>query len=225
MHSAVFLPLAAEPTLEILKSKGSESFRVELERLSALGSAWAAVLLAYEALLPGPDGARDIESAIAFCRAPAARGDAYAQYMLAWAFALRGEGAEAIKYFKAASGQLFPPAVLEAGRFACGAWRIPPRAKDQMLVFLRHADSVGHAGTWFLHGLAYRTGKFGTVKRLLGYVIFPGAVIRFAIARLRNPFSARVFMFGTPLTKANASLYRQRQHRREQMGVAMERRP
>src|SRR5580700_1624702 len=82
VRAGTYVPSAAVPYLARLKTEGAAAFVGELDRLAALGSPWASALLGYQALLLGTDGRRDVQKAIALCTEPAARGDAFAQYIL-----------------------------------------------------------------------------------------------------------------------------------------------
>jgi hypothetical protein len=189
----VYVPLAAERHLATLKHEGGKAFLGELEKLAAMGSPWAAAFLGYQALLLRPDGTRDIEKAIQVCRQPAAAGDAYASYILGWATFLRGDHAEAIKHFRVANRQMFPPSVLDQVRLF---WMVRSRTHPtQVLVSLKHAKNVGHRETIVLRSAIYRTGKLGVGRLLLGYLLAPCAWVYIRVASFREPFSAQSFSF------------------------------
>ena len=193
VYGAVYIPLAAERHLAILKRDGRAAFVAELEKLAALGSPWAAAFLGYEALLLKSDGTRDIDRAIQLCRQPAMSGDPYAAYILGWATFLRGEHTEALRHFKAAAKQLFPPAVLDNVSFF---WLSHQRTDlGRVLISLRQATSVGHRATIAFRTSIYRTGKLGVARLLIGYLLWPFAWLYVHVTTWRDPFSAQSFAF------------------------------
>ena len=193
ISGAIYIPLAAQTTLSTLNREGPEAFLAELEKLAALASPWASALLAFQALLLRPDGTRDVDKAIKLCKEPAAHGDAFAQYMLAWAMFIGGDRVEALVLFKASARQLFPPAVLDAAGLFWISHRLA-QAKG-VLTSLEHAKAVGHYGTAWWRYKIYRSGKLGLIRRIAGYLGAPVALLYYAFAALREPFSAQVFSF------------------------------
>jgi hypothetical protein len=190
LHAVVFVPATAEPMLDKVKGEGPQALRSELERLSALGAPWASALLAYQALLLRDDGTRDIERAITLCKEPAARGDVFAQYILAWAFFLSHNRQDALVNLKKSVRQLFPRALLDAVRIY---WRhtSPPKLLRSLMI----ASRAGHRATLLNRCRIYRSGKLGFFRRFLGYALAPVATFILVVAGLRNPFSAQVFAF------------------------------
>jgi hypothetical protein len=193
IHGVIYIPLAAQQHLAILKHEGRNAFLVEVEKLAALGSPWASAFLGYQALLLKADGTRDIDRAIQLCKQPAVFGDAYAAYILGWATFLRGDHAEALTHFRRATRQLFPPAVLDSiSFFWISHWRTEPA---RVLISLQQARNVGHRQTIVFRSAIYRTGKLGFDRLLLGYLLAPVAYLYFRIASWRDPFSAQSFAF------------------------------
>jgi hypothetical protein len=195
IKGGIYIPFIAQQQLLTLKINGPEVFLAELERLASLGSPWASALLALQALLLRPDGTRDLGRAIELCKGPAARGDAYAQYILGWATFLNGDHLEAGSHFKSSAIQLFPPAVLDSVTFFWLSHRLS--RPEGVLTSLQHAKAVGHFATPLWRSKIYRSGRLGMGRLLLGYLIAPVAILRHLICRWRNPFSARVFVFDT----------------------------
>jgi hypothetical protein len=197
LRGVVFIPATAQPILERVKGQGPEALRSELERLASLGASWAAALLGYRALLVDFDGTRNIDRAIALCQGPAARGDAFAQYILAWAYSLNHNSQDALVNFRKSARQLFPPAVLDYIN-ACLRKGTAPTLRRLLMI----AKGVGHCGTLSRRCLVYRSGKVGIFRRILGYALVPAAVLHYLIAAARNPFSPQVFVFH-PKTKVD----------------------
>jgi TPR repeat protein len=193
IYGVVYIPLAAHQHLGTLKREGSKAFLEELEKLATLGSPWASAFLGYQALLLRPDGTRDVDRAIQLCKQPAASGDAYAAYILGWATFLRGDGAEAMSYFRRATRQLFPPAVVDqVSFFWMSHWRTEPM---RVLISLRIAKNVGHRATIAFRSGIYRSGKLGFARLVVGYLLAPLAWFYVNFAAWRDPFSAQSFAF------------------------------
>jgi len=198
LRAPVFVPATAGPMLAKVRGQGAQVLRSELERLSSLGSPWAAALLGYQALLLRDDGSRDTERAIGLCKEPAARGDAFAQYILAWAYLLSRNQQDALVNFKKSVRQLFPPALMDAARIY---WR---HSKPQPLLrSLMHASKVGHRAALRLRCHIYRSGRLGMFRKFVGYALAPVAIVILIVAAIRNPFSAQVCAFN-PKAKVGA---------------------
>jgi hypothetical protein len=193
ISGGVYIPAVAQQQLATLKRGSPKSLSTELERLAALGSPWGSALLAYQALLLRADGTRETDRAIALCKEPAARDDAYAQYILGWATLLKGDRAGAGVYFKAACRQLFPPAVLDSVGFF---WNSPERTSPAgVLMSLKRAGTVGHYATPYWRCRIYLTGKLGIARLIWGCICMPVVVLSYMLACWRHPFSARIFVF------------------------------
>jgi hypothetical protein len=198
LHVPVFVPAAAGPILDNVRGQGAQPLRSELERLTALGSPWAAALLGYQALLLRDDGTRETDRAIALCKGPAARGDAFAQYILAWAYFLSRNRHDALVNFKKSIRQLFAPALIDALRIY---WQ---HSKPQPLLrSLAHASGFGHRAALRLRCHIYRSGRLGIFRRFVGYVLAPVAIVTLIVAAIQNPFSAQVCAFN-PKAKVGA---------------------
>jgi TPR repeat protein len=81
----LFVPEQNRAILRALEEHGVAGMVAELDRLSSLGSVWAASTLGYLSLLPSAEGARDPQRAIDLCAKAAAAGDPYALYITSWA--------------------------------------------------------------------------------------------------------------------------------------------
>jgi len=195
LRGFVFVPASAEHALRRLQGCGTSEFVAELHRLAALGTAWAGALLGYDALLLHPDGSRDLTAAVSYCSAPAAKGDALAQYVLAWALLLSGKTSAAGRELKKSALQLFPPALLDVVTFRWNGWAATRTRDSSILVSLRHARDIGHVAAMYWRSSLYRTGNFGMPRRVIGYVLMPVASCVLAFGRWRHPFSATVFVF------------------------------
>jgi hypothetical protein len=186
---------------EAKRALGS-TFLSELERLAALNVPWACAILSYQALLLKEDRSRDIERAVSLCRQPAQAGDAYAQYMLSWALRLKGDLDGAYENMRKSARKLFPPAVLDIANFRSPNWGAARTIRERNLQ-LTISNRVGHVGTLARRLQFYRTGEFGALNQMLGYLLVPYAFLKVIIPASFAPFSAAAFFFAPGLsTKA-----------------------
>ena len=125
----------------------------------------------------------------------AERGDAYAQYVLAWAFFIDGEHSSAIDYMTRSGVQGFPPALMDFALFAwLGVSESAPDPSTAMRA-LASARRARHSGEWLRRCGLYRSGKYGVVRRVLGLALEPIAMCRYGVAVFWNPFSAKSVSF------------------------------
>jgi hypothetical protein len=195
LNYGLYLPESSRNIWEPLLACDPAALTSELEKLSALGSLWASVTLGYLSLLPGSDGARDIERARALCNGPAAKGDAYALYVLAHAHYFAGDGLKAAKAMYQASRRGFPPAHMAMSKFAWYGVGMPRRTLDLALLFSRKALRSGRPGALLWRCTLYRSGALGVVRKPLGYLLWPYAYVRLLVATWIDPCSERTFAF------------------------------
>jgi hypothetical protein len=195
LRSGIYVPSEAESHLSGFGLRGPEAFLGELERLAALGAPWACAVLGYQALLLAKDGTRDPQRAIQLCADAAVRGDAYAQYILAWAQLLAGDALGAAATLRKSALQLFPPAILDTVTLFWNGWGVAKSADSRILELIEQASIIGHRATLIWRCTIYRSGKLGTLRRLVGYGLRPVAKLAWKYSTWRAPFSARVFVF------------------------------
>ena len=183
--------------LRVLEADGPNKMLDELKRLSALGSSSAAVVLAFVSLLPRADGSRDPGHAIELLKSHAKAGDPYALFMYSWALLYSGDHPSAIVSMKRSADAGFPPAALDMATYAWNARPAGERNPHQALKLLGLADRVHHKASWVWRCTFYRSGRFGTARRALGYLLMPLARLRYVLALWLDPLSCRVFMFPT----------------------------
>lgn len=180
-------------------ANGLIQVKEELERLSSLGSMWASSALGWLCICKGRDGARDPHRAIEFCRGPAAKGDPYASYVLAWALVLDNQGPEAVHMMKRAALAGFLPAKLDLVAFVWNG-RDPTNLNRRIAYdLLKHVERHKAALMWRCR--LNRSGQFGCIRRLLGYLLTPAAFIRYAAAFWKDPFSCSVLVFQPWMTR------------------------
>lgn len=187
------IPKEARYIFKSADADGLAHLRSELERLSSLGSAWGASALGWLCICKATNGTRDPDRAIELCRSPAAAGDSYASYVLAWALALNGRGAEAFDMMKRAALAGFPAARLDLVTFVWNGWDPTSRNRCVAYNLLNHARDHKAAMLWRCR--LRRSGEFGWIMQLLGYLLTPIALIRYALAFWENPFSCKVLIF------------------------------
>jgi TPR repeat protein len=189
LNYPLFVPERHLSVLDQLTDGGVPGMVAELERLSSLGSSWASSTLGYLSLLPSESGARDPRRAIDLCARPAAEGDAYALFVLAWAlFALTGSGIKAAEKMLAASKLKFAPAILALSVFV---WRAD---SQRALKLVDRAERLGHKAAWVVRCGYYRTGRVGKLRRVIGYALTPLARLRYRLAVVAHPLSESVLV-------------------------------
>jgi hypothetical protein len=197
-HGIIYIPAVAERHIPKTK-RAHGAFVIELERLAALNVPWACAILSYYALLLREDGSRDIERAVSLCQEPARAGDAYAQYMLSWALRLKGDLQGSYRNLKKSARLLFPPAVLDIAGFYDPDWDAATINRERRLR-LTISDRVGHVLTGWRRLQFYRTGRFGALSLMLGYLLVPYAFVKAILPVACSPFSAAVFVFDRRLS-------------------------
>lgn len=195
LNGPLFIPEQGHQVIEILELKGPDALIAELERLASLGSPWAAAALGYICLRPMSDGKRRADRAIELCKTHAERGNGYALFVLGWALLHNDNKVGAIRAMKKAALAGFPPAMLDYAKFAWNGWGTRDIYPSVSLVLLRRADEAHHRAALLTRCTFYRSGKFGILFKLIGYLATPYAFMRLALALLRDPFSCRVFSF------------------------------
>lgn len=176
--------------------------KAELERLSSLGSTWASSALGWLCICKAKDGSREPDRAIELCRGPAAAGDPYASYVLAWALALTNQGTEAFDSMKRAALAGFLPARLDLVTLVWNGRDPTGRNRQVAYDLLKHAD--GHQAAMIWRCRLNRSGEFGRMKQLLGYLLVPVAFFRYAAAFWANPLSCKVLVFQPWMTRPRA---------------------
>ena len=213
-NAPLYVPPEAIPTLRVLKSHGRDAFVAELERLSWLGSPSASALLGVMCLTPGSDGTRNTERAIELCKSHAEAGDAYAQFVYAWALMFSQQANPAIATMNKAAVRLFPPATIDLVTLLWSSGGKEHRHAPLAMKAFGLAVRAGHKSAMLWRCTLYRSGLFGLWKRLVGLVLTPIAYCRLVIsAFFWRPFSAQVFNFPLRLkrplieSEARYSLY------------------
>jgi hypothetical protein len=196
-----YIPAAANALFVGDNRKGTpaEFIDAELERLSQLGSTWAPALRAAKIMVTARDD-RGLTQVIDLCASSAARGDAYSQYLLAWAYLLVGRRREAAEFLRKSSLQLFPPAVLDSALFFWNGWGTERVVFEKIERTLKIADRTGHYGALMLRARIYCSGKLGFFRLLVGALLLPFALLRYAYGMWARPYSVLAFTLNRPST-------------------------
>ena len=194
LYYPLFVPDLGEKAKELLVGGDLFGLSVELERLSRLGAKPAQALLAYLCLKGAPGVARDIKRAEALCSDAAAAGDPYAQYVRAWVCRITGREVEAMDWLRRASKALFPPAVVDVGRFMVGGIGVQAPDSKSALLVLWDAHRVGHRMALVFIANILSAGHRGIVGRVLGMLLYPFAIARAALYSRRYPTSECIFI-------------------------------
>ena len=185
LNYPLFIPEPNRAVLVTLAEQGLSGMLSELERLAALGSAWASSTLGYLTLLPSSSGEREPKRAIELCSKGAADGDPYALYVIGWARFLTEGRLRAAEAMQQSSRKGFGPAALAMAYFV---W---PNS-EMALRFIDTAARLGHKAAWAFRCGFLRTGRLGTIRQIEGYLLTPFAQLRYGIGVWMNPFSENV---------------------------------
>jgi hypothetical protein len=165
-------------------------------------------------LTPGSDGTRNAERAIELCKSHSDAGDAYAQFVYAWALMFSQQPNPAITTMNKAAVRLFPPATIDLVTFLWSSGGKERRHAPLAMKALRLAVRSGHKSAMRWRCALYRSGRFGLWRRLVGVTLTPIAFARTVISSFFfKPFSAQFFSFPTKLkrplieSEARFSLY------------------
>lgn len=189
----LYIPEPGRKLIPLLVEKGSVAFATELERLAALGSPWAATVLGYICAMPDETGSRQLDRAIELCQPVARAGDAYAQYVLAWAYFLRDKTDEhGGAPFREAIRQQFVPAILDMVLLPAYSQH---NTAENSAILLRLKTVARHKGAFLALCGLYQKGGLGVTRLLLGYLLAPIAWLRYVIAWRNDPYALNVFYF------------------------------
>jgi TPR repeat protein len=209
MNFPLYIPLEGAELIETLDKSGSQGFMADLARRAELGATWAAAALGFIELQGGEAGTANFSNAERFCTPPAHAGDAYAQYVLAWAALGQNREAEALRWMKrAATSGNFRPACADLGRFYVDGVGIDAPDVDTGMRMLWGAHSLGYKASLLFICDTYRRGRRGFLGRLAACVIAPFAIARYYLALTNRPFSEEVFAFNLQALQKKRPFFR-----------------
>jgi hypothetical protein len=179
----------------------------ELRRLAALGSDHAAALLAYMCVRGISLTAGNHEGVLLRCQEAAARGNNYAQYVMAVTCRIRGDYKTEWGWLNMATKNNFGPALAESGQLAAGA----AHEYDIANLFFRRGMRTGHIPSLIYYlSWCYR-GKYGIARRLSGALLFPLAAVLMQVIAWYAPYSLSIFVH---VYGSNKQLYKDPQNQR-----------
>jgi hypothetical protein len=194
-NATIYVPEEGRFVLQYLESEGPDRFIKELEGLSELGVPWASAMLGYMHVIPGLDGKRNLDRALALCESHAQSGDAYALFVCSWALVFQGRVEAAYRAMEKSMQLQFSPATLSLALFIWAGWGPDGRHPSLALRTLRAAGRLGHKASLIWRCSFYRSGSLGKIRRVLSYVLIPFARAPYVLALWTDPFSARVLVF------------------------------
>lgn len=205
LNYPLYLPESLGCAARILRTSGKDEFQREVLRLASLGSSDAAAVLGCLHLVGTITGSPNPDEALAsFERAVEPRSP-YLLYVKAWALWMRNERKEAMVALERAAVQGFPPAAFDLARFAAQGWGVQEPDFTAALSLTKAAAQAGHRASALLKYGIYRSGEVGLLRKGIGHVMWPFALIRYGISLRFQPRSERVF-FMNP--SANRPLFK-----------------
>jgi hypothetical protein len=112
------------------------------------------------------------------------------------------QGAEAVDSMKRAALGGFLPAKLDLVTLVWNGRDPTGRNRRVAYDLLNHAD--GHKAAMVWRCRLNRSGEFGLIRQLLGYLLAPVAFLRYAVAFWTNPLSCKVLVFQPWMTRPHA---------------------
>jgi hypothetical protein len=196
----LFVPTMGGSAVKLLLAgAGPKALAEELHRLTLLGSDNAAALLTLLATRDEVDASQYGSAAPERCRAAAAAGHAYAQYVMSCVHRKDGKDADARKCLASSMRGRFLPAFIELGRSGAGAPWATARHHAAWLKMLWAAHKLGHRAALMLIARRWLSGKAGLLRRVPALPLYLFAVLRAARYAARHPLSEKIFIL--PATK------------------------
>lgn len=193
LNSVVYVPSDLHGIREMLALGRISEAISELWRRADLGSDAAAALLEYFSLRGINLGDIDKAAVRDRCRRAAARGDGFAQYVLAWRQYHDGDYSQALQWINRAVERRFVPAIADVGRFAADGVGMSRKRPDTAVIYLRHAIRQGHLPS-IMYLLNYgRRGAFGAWWRIPAAVVTPLVLLLMMPVSYLRPFHISVF--------------------------------
>lgn len=180
---------------DILDRHGTTQFIAEIERRSQLGSASATAILAYLHLTGAMSGQRDCARAIQLCESVAATGNSYAEYVRGWAHACTGDYARAMDGMRRAGVSMFAPAAIDLAWFVWQGWGVQEPDPKVALQLLDHASALRHCYAPVMKCAFFRSGRMGTLRKILGHLLYPFALLWLMIGLRCDIYSEKAFRF------------------------------
>jgi TPR repeat protein len=190
----LYIPASESTSLGKLASEGPAGFIAEVNRLAANGSAWALATIGYLSCMPDKNGKRNWSKAIEVCEAPAAAGDPFAQFILAWALRYSNRCQEALRNMKASAAGGFSPAMMGLSTFLMAGVGIQQQDTRGAFQALIQAKRAGHNLAAVRYNALCRVGHCGILRQFGAFLLAPAVFFRSGLAGWRDPFSANSFI-------------------------------
>jgi len=195
LNYPLFVPPDGSDLLAVLAKQGTEPFIADLGSRADLGINWAAAILGFLELKGAIDGRVRLDRAEQRCLPAARAGDSYAQYVLAWTLLEKQRPEEAFRWMnRAATAGDFLPAWADLGCLVLSGAGVRHPDVARAIGLLWSAHKRGHKAALLFICDTYRRGRCGPVRRLVGYLIAPYAILRYYLSLRRRPFAQDVFV-------------------------------
>jgi hypothetical protein len=202
---ALFVPAMGGDVVKILVAGGGHApLAKELGRLSMLGSDNAAALLTFLVTRSAFDGGPDAGYALERCQSAAARGHAYAQYVMSCVNRKLGNHKESFRCLRSAIDGKFLPAFIDYANFIASGAKVTQQHYTTALKIFWAAHKLGHRAALMLIARLWLKGKAGWWARLAGLPLVVFAILRGAHYMVRHPLSEKIFV----LARLNEPLVR-----------------
>lgn len=185
---------------ELLAAGDIDGAIAEWRRLADLGSGRARCVLAYLALKGTHSAVPDLEEARRLATSALSGERGYANYVLG-CIALKEQQTSSVAQYLGESYRAgFVPAATLLASLSLGGPNTSAKTKSSAESLLSKAAAAGHRPAQiFLCGY-YLRGRFGFAKRILGLVLVPAALIRFAVSAKYHCFSMGCFQYSNRST-------------------------
>jgi hypothetical protein len=187
----IYIPEEGRAALLREEIGGPNALLMQLERLAALGSTWASSALGCILVYPDANGNRDVEKAKGLVMQGASAGDAYSQYILAWAELFSGNMKSSFDLLKRSAQGGFSPALLDLGAVLDS--REPGKSIASSLKMLKRAESLNHLAARGRIFELWKSGRMGWYRKVPGYVGSLVSGIRLSMKVRRDPIAEQVF--------------------------------
>jgi TPR repeat protein len=184
---------------ELLASGNVEEAIVEWRRVAALGSCRARCVLALMLILGAPSIEPDLEEARRLSLSAVAGERGYANYLLGCLELKEKKLGSALPYLEESRTAGFVPATTLMASLLLRVKNATSESNQNAVTMLRSACAKGHVPAEIMLSRFYLSGRLGAYKRLLGIVLLPRALLKYALAAKYRVFSMQSFHYSEKL--------------------------
>lgn len=195
LNWALFVPPEQAVLRRMLIESRVDDFLAEVHRMAEIRSLFAQAMLGYLELTARPVEQVRHSRIVERVSPAAAAGNAFAQYVLAWSLWHQGKWAESLAQMRRAGLALFPPAMLDLGRFAWFGWGMRTADRIAARELLWQAHRIGHKAALQWLCRLQTQGAAGLIGRVTGHMGFLPMSMRYSWFLARDPFSVDVFFY------------------------------